>query len=410
LNIFIFSVDRFRMLSELDGFMEKYGVEALVVYGDSTSTCPELAYLVRANIPRGGVYVKKRGEQPLLVVSGLDLNLAKKGVVSDVRTYTDYNLRMLQRRFGPGRGWAEMIAQILTRSGVGRVVAVGGRADVMNAIYLADFLRRRGFRPIGMAKPSILEQCRRRKDEWEIEQIRQVGVRTVEVASRLEKVLEEASTRNGLVYYEGRPLTTGALRRMVGAWCGELDLTLPEGYILAAGPSSSDPHASTEVDTQLREGDPLLFDIFPAGVTGYRYDFTRTYCVGRPKPALARMCRDVLDAQAVGFDALRQAVRCETPFLQVCRFFRRRGWPTVLEDPGTDRGFVHGLGHGVGLTIGEEPYLTMYASNTLLQDDVVTVEPGLYLPGFGGVRIEDCAVVGRDKATYLVEHRKALEF
>jgi Xaa-Pro aminopeptidase len=92
-----------------------------------------------------------------------------------------------------------------------------------------------------MAKPSILEQCRRRKDEWEIEQIRQVGVRTVEVASRLEKVLEEASTRNGLVYYEGRPLTTGALRRMVGAWCGELDLTLPEGYILAAGPSSSDP-------------------------------------------------------------------------------------------------------------------------------------------------------------------------
>jgi Xaa-Pro aminopeptidase len=68
------------------------------------------------------------------------------------------------------------------------------------------------------------------------------------------------------------------------------------------------------------------------------------------------------------------------------------------------------LGHGVGLTIGEEPYLTMYASNTLLQDDVVTVEPGLYLPGFGGVRIEDCAVVGRDKATYLVDHRKALEF
>jgi Xaa-Pro aminopeptidase len=192
------------MLSELDGFMEKYGVDALVVYGDSTSTCPELAYLVRANIPRGGIYVKKRGEQPLLVVGGLDLNLAKKGVVSDVRTYTDYNLRMLQRRFGPGRGWAEMIAQILTRSGVGRVVAVGGRADVMTAIYLADFLRRRGFRPIGMVKPSILEQCRRRKDEWEIEQIRQVGVRTVEVASRLEKVLEEASTRNGLVYYEGR--------------------------------------------------------------------------------------------------------------------------------------------------------------------------------------------------------------
>jgi Xaa-Pro aminopeptidase len=162
-------------------------------------------------------------------------------------------------------------------------------------------------------------------------------------------------------------LTTGALRRMVGAWCGELDLTLSEGYILAAGSSSSDPHASTEVDTQLREGDPLLFDIFPAGVTGYRYDFTRTYCVGRPKPALARMYRDVLDAQAVGFDALRQGVRCETPFLQVCRFFRRRGWPTVLGDPRTDRGFVHGLGHGVGLTIGEEPYLTMYANNTLLQ-------------------------------------------
>jgi len=398
------------MLSELDGLMEKYGVDALVVYGDSTSTSPELAYLVRANIPRGGVYFKKRGEQPLLVVSSLDLSLAKKGIVSDVRTYTDYNLSMLQRRFGPGRGWAEMVAEILSRSGSGRVVVIGGRVDAMTAVYLASFLRRRGFKTIGMAKPSLLEYCRRRKDEWEVEQIRQVGLKTVEVASRLEKILEESSTRNGLVYHDGRALTTDTLRRMVGSWCGELGLTLPEGYILAAGPTSAGPHASEEVDKQLKEGEPLLFDIFPAGGTGYRYDFTRTYCVGRPKPVLARMFRDVLDAQSEGFNSLRPGIRCETPFLQVCRFFRRRGWSTVLENPRTEKGFVHGLGHGIGLTIGEEPYLTRYARNTLLQGDVVTVEPGLYLPGFGGVRIEDCAIIGDDKASYVVEYRKVLEF
>ncbi|MEM4300371.1 MAG: hypothetical protein QW069_08800, partial [Candidatus Caldarchaeum sp.] len=81
------------MLSSLDDLMARRGVDAVVVYGDSTASCPELAYLVRAPVARGGLYVKKRGEEPLLVVSNLDVESAKTGQVRLVKTYNDYGFR-----------------------------------------------------------------------------------------------------------------------------------------------------------------------------------------------------------------------------------------------------------------------------------------------------------------------------
>ncbi|MEM1987623.1 MAG: Xaa-Pro peptidase family protein [Candidatus Caldarchaeum sp.] len=398
------------MLSELDDLMARTGYDALLVLGDSTHSSPELLYLTRAHIPRGGVYFKRRDGEPQLVVSMLDLPSARKGVVVDVKPYSDYGLAQLQRRFGPGRGLAEMLAAMLRRNGVEGKIALAGRADVLTTTYLVDFLRRRGFRVEGMPKPSFLDLCRRKKDRWEVEAVAEAGRRTVRVVERLEKVLGESDVRRGAVYYEGQPLTVGFLKRLVRSWCGEMGLTLPEGLILASGPESSDPHASGEDGKQLSAGEPLVFDIYPASETGYRYDFTRTYCVGRPKPQLRRMFEDVLTAHTHAVETIKEGARCGSVFAEACVILRRRGWPTLLETPNPVRGFVHGLGHGVGLTIGEEPYLSRNSLTPLSTGDVFTVEPGLYEPGFGGVRIEDVVVVENGKGVKLVEHRYVLEF
>ncbi len=388
--------------------MSRAGYDAVLVVGDSTASSPELYYLVRAPIPRGGIYLKKRGVEPLLVVSSLDLGCARRGIVSHIKKYSDYGLRELVRRYGPGRGWAEMVAAILTEEGVVGNIALAGRTDVLSTTYLIDFLRRRRFRVTGMVKPTFLDLCRRRKDSWEVEAIRSVGMRTVSVAQKLEELLGHTDIRRGQVFYEGKPLTTNFLKKKVMVWCCEVGLSLPDGFILAAGPTSSDPHAIDGEDKNIAEGEPILFDIYPASETGYRYDFTRTYCVGRPKPPLRRMFEDVLTAQNLVFDMMKEGMRCETPFIEVCRFFRRRGWPTLLDREVGERGFIHGLGHGIGLTIGEEPYLARFSQTTLASGDVVTVEPGLYEPGFGGVRLEDVVLVEGSKATVLAEHRRVL--
>lgn len=382
----------------------------MVVYGESTASCPELAYFVRAALPRGGIYVRKRGGEPLLVVSSLDLACAKKGKVSTVKTYKDYGLPELQRRYGPGRAFAEMLLSILRSEGIVGRVALAGRLDAVQTTFLVDFLRRRGFRVVGSPKPTVVDLCRRTKDEWEIERIREVGRKTVAIASKLEKTLEQSKPVSGKIVFEGVPLTTGMLRRMVRVWCAEEGLSLPEGMILAVGPESADPHYVEEKDTAIVEGAPILFDIYPANNTGYRYDFTRTYCIGRPKQPLRKMYEDVLASQQIALDSIREGISCETPFIRVSQFLRGRGWPTLLDREVKDTGFIHGLGHGVGLTIGEEPYLTRFNRSRLVSRDVVTVEPGLYQPGFGGVRIEDVVAVEAGRCYVLAEHHKQLEF
>ncbi|MCS7133664.1 MAG: Xaa-Pro peptidase family protein [Candidatus Caldarchaeum sp.] len=398
------------MFSDIDQLMDRMGYDALVVYGESTASCPELAYFVRTAIPRGGIYVKKKGAEPLLVVSNLDLGCAKKGIVSTVKSYGDYGLRALQKRYGPGRAFAELLTAILRSEGVSGSIALAGRMDVVQSVFVVDFLRRRGFRVAGSAKPTIVDLCRRTKDEWEIDRIRDAGKKTVVVVQKFEKVLEESKTVNGKVVFDGSVLSTNGLKKMVRVWCAEEGLSLVEGFILAVGPESADPHYVEDKDTVISEGEPILFDIYPAEATGYRYDFTRTYCVGRPRPLLRKMYQDVLDAQQTAFDAIKENIPCEVPFTRVCQFLRSKRWPTPLDREVKDRGFIHGLGHGIGLSIGEEPYLTRFNRSKLVLGDVVTVEPGLYQPGFGGVRLEDVVTVTASGFTVLAEHRKQLEF
>lgn len=397
------------VLSSLNELMARWGVDAVVVYGESTASCPELAYVVRAPVARGGLYVKKRGEEPLLVVSNLDVESAKTGQVRLVKTYNDYGFREFVRRFGRGRGWAEFVAEVLRREKVGGGLVLAGRFEAGQAVFLADLLRRKGFRVKASPSPSLLDLCRRTKDSWEVDRVREAGRKTVAVVQRVEKILEESRVAGDKVLYENKPLTANVLRQAVRQACAEQGLNLVEGFIIAVGAESADPHYSGEKDTPIKPGEPVLLDIFPADTTGYRYDFTRTYCVGRAKPLLRKMYADTVEAQRIALDMIRENIGCEAPFIRVCRLYMARGWPTPLSRQPVERGFVHGLGHGLGLTIGEEPYLTRFSRDPLLSGDVVTVEPGLYEKGFGGVRVEDVVLVESSRCTVLAEHRRELE-
>jgi Xaa-Pro aminopeptidase len=152
--------------------------------------------------------------------------------------------------------------------------------------------------------------------------------------------------------------------------------------IIAAGPNGAMPH-SRPSDRRIEPGELVVCD-FGCIVDGYCSDMTRTVSVGDPGPDARRLYDLVLASQQAGRDAVASGVGC-VDVDRVCR--------DVISDAGYGEAFSHGTGHGVGLEIHEAPRVAASAAGTLLVGDVVTVEPGVYLPGVGGVRIEDTVVV-----------------
>jgi Xaa-Pro aminopeptidase len=167
--------------------------------------------------------------------------------------------------------------------------------------------------------------------------------------------------------------------------------------IVAAGPNSSRPH-HRPTGRPIREGDLVVID-FGATVDGYRSDMTRTVCVGQASAEQRRLYDVVGEAQAAGVAAVRPG--CDAR--EVDAAARK-----VVVDAGWGERFPHGTGHGVGLEIHEAPYVGRTSTATLSELSVVTVEPGVYLEGVGGVRTEDTVVVTADGCRALTRFPKFL--
>jgi Xaa-Pro aminopeptidase len=165
--------------------------------------------------------------------------------------------------------------------------------------------------------------------------------------------------------------------------------------IVASGPNGAKPHARP-TDRPIGRGELVVID-FGCIVDGYCSDMTRTVSVGDPGPDARRVWDVVAASQRAGRDAVRAGVEC----VAVDRASR-----DVIDAAGWGEAFAHGTGHGVGLEIHEAPRVAKTASGTLEVGAVVTVEPGVYLPGIGGVRIEDTLVVTVDGADALTEFPK----
>ncbi len=168
-------------------------------------------------------------------------------------------------------------------------------------------------------------------------------------------------------------------------------------FIVASGPNSSMPHAVPS-DRRLERGDLITFD-FGARYDGYRSDMTRTVVLGRATARQKEIYRIVLEAQLAGIGAIRSGVAAR----DVDRAARQ-----VIASAGLGEAFSHGLGHGVGLDIHEEPFMSARCDRTLQKGCVVTVEPGVYLTGWGGVRIEDTLLVRDEGVDILTETPKEL--
>ncbi len=168
--------------------------------------------------------------------------------------------------------------------------------------------------------------------------------------------------------------------------------------IVAVGPRAALPHAEPS-GRRLRESDFVLVD-WGVRSGGYVSDLTRLVVTGKISPKLRKLYGVVLNAQLAAIDAIRPGVTCE----QVDRVARK-----IISKAGLGHAFGHGLGHGTGLEIHEAPRLAVGQKTELCPGMIVTVEPGVYLPGWGGVRIEDDILVTRSGHEVLSDVPKGLE-
>ena len=170
---------------------------------------------------------------------------------------------------------------------------------------------------------------------------------------------------------------------------------VPFDLIVASGPNAALPHARP-TERIISEGEPIVVDL-GARVNGYTSDLTRTLCLGTPGDTFTKIYDLVLRAQLAALQKIAPGMTGE----EADRFARQ-----IVEDAGFGHAFGHGLGHGIGLDVHEEPALRPNSKHPLTDQMVFTVEPGVYLPGWGGVRIEDTAMLERGKLKTLTAARK----
>lgn len=379
--------------------MEKRGIESLIVFGDSTVGNPDLGYVVGTSLPRGGIYLKRAGHQPTLIVSNIDVGSAKRGRVRTIRTYSDYGFERILSRYDRNEARVRFYQKIMKDEGLQGPVIVAGRNDSSHTLELVDSLRKKRIRIKGEKTPTILESARETKDRFEISRLREVGKKTCWVVEKTRRFLQGAKTRGGKISFKSKTMKVGDVKKIIGRYLVEKNLVAIEDMIFAPGRRSSDPHYMGEDNAPLRTGEPIVFDIFPSEPDGYWHDCTRTYTFGTPSKKLKEMYNIVLEAQTNALDMVKEQAPCRDLMMKACEIFENYGWPTARQlmkgnKEARVRGFVHGLGHGVGLTIGERPYLSLFGKDVLRKGSVVTIEPGLYDPRIGGVRIEDIVVVG----------------
>ena len=275
----------------------------------------------------------------------------------------------------PLKGHIKLSAELAAKAGIRTVLYEDDQVTVKQYAAIQQAFEGCQFRPLNQ----LPEKLRQVKDAGELSHIRRACAISCQAFEQLLPRIKPGMTEKQIKHdLEFTMLALGADG-------------IAFSTIVASGPNGSLPHAIAG-DRQLQKGDMITFD-FGALSGGYCADMTRTIALGEPDPQMRKIYDIVLHAQKTCQDALAPGKDCKA-IDQIAR--------DIIGEAGYGECFGHGLGHAVGIDIHEDPRLSQTANATLEPGIVMTVEPGIYVPGLGGVRIENSCVITQDGAESLV--------
>ena len=390
------------MKSDLDRLMAARNLDAIVVEGPDGlhAANPDYSYFVggRAIL---GLIVKKRGAPITLLYNAWEQNEAEQTRL-EIISLNRWNRRAIAEQFpDPLDAAVELRRQIFAELGVSGRVGVYGTVKAGAHLALVRGLERAvpGLEIVAEYERDIITDARLTKDPEELEALRRVGRKTCEVVQAAVDFIRSGREQDGgLVDEGGRPITIGHVKALIER---ELAARGLEAHhtIFAQGRDAGLPHAGGEPEQQLMLGQAIVFDIFPREPGGYYHDMTRTFAIGYAPPELQAAYDTVLGAFELVTGELEMGAPCKPYQDMVCRYFEEHGHETVGTTYPLEEGYIHSLGHGVGLEVHEDPrFPALQDRGDFLQPGAVfTIEPGLYYPSRGfGVRIEDTFYLAPD--------------
>jgi Xaa-Pro aminopeptidase len=341
--------------ASLDGLVVTPGYDLRYLIGSRAQTFERLTALV---LPASG--------EPTIVVPRLELASLKESAATElgiaVRDWVDGD--------DPYRAVADALAGAPASGGSALAVAVTDSMPALHLLPLADVL---GVVPV--LATDVLRRLRMVKDGAEIDALRKAGAAIDRVHARVPGFLVPGRTE--------ADVAADIAEAIVAEGHSEVAF-----IIVGSGPHGADPHHECS-DRELRAGDIVVVDIGGPYEPGYNSDSTRTYSIGEPSPEVAQHYSVLQRAQQAAVEAVRPGITAE----QVDAVAR-----DVLAEAGLAEAFVHRTGHGIGLSVHEEPYIVAGNDLPLAEGMAFSVEPGIYFPGQWGARIEDIVVVTADGA------------
>ncbi|HEY4485038.1 MAG TPA: Xaa-Pro peptidase family protein [Nitrospiria bacterium] len=370
--------------------------QAILMIANS-ETDSNLYYATKFLAPDPFIFIQGNGRKTV-VMSDLELDRARaQARVNEVLSYSKIELQLKEKGAAEPKT-LDVVDAALKERGVKRLLVPGDFG-----LRHADGLRAKGYTL--ETKPDPFFEGRVLKSSEEIDAITQTQRATEAAVEAAIEVIRESRIKKDELHWKDGVLTAEAIKKIINVKLMEMDC-VAQHTIVACGIQGCDPH--DEGAGPLRPNQSIVMDVFPrSGRTRYYADMTRTVVKGRASDALRKLYDTVRRGQEEGIERVRDGAEGRTIHQRIMTIFDEAGYPTGPKN-GRMQGFFHGTGHGVGLDIHEPPRISK-APWTLKAGEVVMVEPGLYYPEIGAVRIEDLVVVTQNGCTNLTRFPKVLE-
>jgi Xaa-Pro aminopeptidase len=356
-----------------------------------------LYYATKFIAPDSFIYMEIKGER-LLVMSDLEMDRARaQASVDRVLSYSE--LEQKAKAQGIKDPTTVDIVHVLLKEFKIRRLLVPANFPFIHATRLQEL----GYSLKPKRDPFYERRVVKTADE--IRHIEAAQRATEEAVTAAFETIRRSTIELGWLQLDGEALTSERIKKLINVKLMERDC-VAQHTIVAGGEQACDPH--NEGSGPLPAGSSIIFDVFPRSASSrYFADMSRTVVRGAPTPELKRLYQTVKDAQEEAIDKVKDGADGMKIHQGICARFDKAGYKTGVVN-GRMQGYFHGTGHGVGLDIHEAPRISRTGS--LLQEGhVVTVEPGLYYPGLGAVRIEDMVVVTKDGCRNLTNFPKMFE-
>jgi Xaa-Pro aminopeptidase len=363
----------------------------------ATESDANLYYVCKFLAPDPIIFIQIKGKKHLLM-NDLEVDRAREQASVDQVHSTSALAKEFYKKHNQRPGYVDLVAEFLKKQKV-KMLSVPGNFGV----EYADELRHMGFDIKVEAEPFFPQRLI--KEDFEVKATEK-AIRYVEVAfDKAVKALQASVIKRGRVYLDGSPVTSESLRKIINVSLME-NACVATHTIVACGKHAVDPH--NEGTGPIFANQSIIMDIFPRDShSRYHADFTRTVCKGKASPELKKMYAAVHEGQEIAFKAIKPGADASKIHAAIHTRFEELGFKTGLIN-GRMQGFFHGTGHGLGLDIHELPRFGG-VKEIFKEGHIVTVEPGLYYEGLGGVRLEDVVVITKTGCKNLTRYPRFLE-